>query len=521
MITIGSGVTIESGISLVPVNNPTPTSGQVINIDAGDSRSFSGSGIAYYGVTGGIGAHDLSGHNNIAQLTNGVSWMNVGNASYFNFNPADNQYLDCNIIDSTPLVAGDYSYFAMVRQTSFDNRTIFSSNQTSLYWTSTGGLNNGPRLVASNNGTSPSIVDNTTEFLPGVWYGIAVTYRVNSGIMKLYVNGNLVAATTGIPALATAQSIYIGNNQGTSAANDGDISVALVYRRELTDNEVSIIYNFYSNRYIPVLTTSSAFFNVPGSYSWTCPPGVYSVSVLAIGAGGGGTSEPYSPPGGDSFFVDSNTCWAQGGPEINDTIYTGPPAQYLGDGGGFGGTINQADNWGIGGGGAGGYTGQGGTGSTYQSPGDMTGGAGGAGGGGGGRRYDTGAGGGGVGIYGIGADGQPGTFDNIGSVSTVGLGGTGGSNGESGGPATSWNGGRGGLYGGGGGSASGFYLGGNGGALAWINNYVVVPGNSYNVTVGAGGQGSLDGGSGAPGCVRIVWPGDTRQFPTTNVGPDQ
>jgi hypothetical protein len=27
------------------------------------------------------------------------------------------------------------------------------------------------------------------------------------------------------------------------------------------------------------------------------------------------------------------------------------------------------------------------------------------------------------------------------------------------------------------------------------------------------------GGNGGNGAVRIVWPGDTRQFPSTNVGP--
>jgi hypothetical protein len=60
--------------------------------------------------------------------------------------------------------------------------------------------------------------------------------------------------------------------------------------------------------------------------------------------------------------------------------------------------------------------------------------------------------------------------------------------------------------------------------LGYKNNYSVTPGNSYTVVVGAGG-GSLStscscwasGGAGAAGAVRIVWPGNTRQFPSTCV----
>ena len=37
---------------------------------------------------------------------------------------------------------------------------------------------------------------------------------------------------------------------------------------------------------------------------------------------------------------------------------------------------------------------------------------------------------------------------------------------------------------------------------------------------GRGGQGVDNGGSGADGAVRIIWPGDTRQFPNTNCGID-
>jgi hypothetical protein len=45
-----------------------------------------------------------------------------------------------------------------------------------------------------------------------------------------------------------------------------------------------------------------------------------------------------------------------------------------------------------------------------------------------------------------------------------------------------------------------------GGGLGWKNNITVVPGTGYTVQVAGNGA------------VRIIWPGTSRQFPTTNTG---
>jgi hypothetical protein len=54
--------------------------------------------------------------------------------------------------------------------------------------------------------------------------------------------------------------------------------------------------------------------------------------------------------------------------------------------------------------------------------------------------------------------------------------------------------------------------------LAYVNNISVSPGLTFTVVVGGGGSSG-----GASGGVRIVWPGQTRQFPNTvvsNCGSD-
>ncbi|MDP2651557.1 MAG: hypothetical protein Q8O94_00260 [bacterium] len=240
-------------------------------------------------------------------------------------------------------------------------------------------------------------------------------------------------------------------------------------------------------------------YTTPGTYSWTAPEGVTSVSVVAVGGGGGahdaggaggglgynnnitvvpgsnylvvvGSGGGTNADGGDSYFINTSTVKGGGGERgVPGSSGGANGGNYVGDGGGNGGGAQ--DNGGAGeiytgGGGAGGYSGSGGAGGRTGSGSD---GSGGAGGGGGGTINDDladdfGGGGGGVGILGRGTNGTGGAPRT---------GGTGGSDGATGGSSP--------------------------------NGY----GGSY-------GGGAAEGGASGSGAVRIIWPGDTRQFPSTN-----
>lgn len=261
-------------------------------------------------------------------------------------------------------------------------------------------------------------------------------------------------------------------------------------------------------------------YDTPGSYTFIAPPGVSSISVVCVGGGGGGGGNggggggggalgyknnyavtpgfgysvvvgnggTFLAAGGDSYFNSAATVKGGGG-GTNGGINGGA---FVGDGGGSGGNGGSGvfTYSGGGGGGAGGYTAAGGNGgtATYNSVSSTnTGnsGAGGGGGGGGGGGYTTvngygpGGAGGGVGVWGIGPNGQGGADSGSSTASAFAKSGTGGSYGNIG--TTS----GGGLYGGGGGASDG---------------------------AGVGQQ------SGTRGAVRIIWPGQTRSFPSTNAG---
>ena len=249
-------------------------------------------------------------------------------------------------------------------------------------------------------------------------------------------------------------------------------------------------------------------YTTPGSYTWTVPSSVTSISVVCVGGGaggeqgGGGTIYGGGGGGGalayvnnysvtpgasislnvgaggasgndgtDSWFINSSTLNASGGNTPTGSTAYGDGGLSSGSaltGGGDGGRGHYGDTSGVGpggGGGAAGYGGNGGQGGRYS---EQTDGANGGGGGGAG-----GGGGGGVGILGQGSNGAKSTaYPN---------GGSGGSSGTNGGNGTN-PGGAGGTYGGGG---------------------------------GGGQNGNHAGGTGSDGAVRIIW-GSGRAFPATN-----
>lgn len=268
-----------------------------------------------------------------------------------------------------------------------------------------------------------------------------------------------------------------------------------------------------------------AVYDSAGTYSWTCPADVTSISAVCVGSGGTGGSTWSSGGGGggglgwknnisvtpgqtytivvgatsptlvsnatsssamgNNSYFDSEglVCGfgaGRGGTDATGTNNGGYGGGYTGDGGGRGGNGGYNGSWNYAGGGAGGYSGRGGDGGVNSSSGDP--GQGGGGGAGGWYSSTWGTpGGGGVGIYGEGASG--------GQVTSSGQGGKGGSGGQDGQPGEP------------------------------ISNGNISRGDIYGGEYGGGGGGSgtsAGGGPGGGGAVRILW-GSGRAFPSTDV----
>lgn len=271
-----------------------------------------------------------------------------------------------------------------------------------------------------------------------------------------------------------------------------------------------------SNSISPPLVGQTQY-TTAGTYSYVIPACVTSISVLSVGAGRNGGS--YGGGGGGALSFKNNLAVTPGqtltvkvgcsgsNACVSDSRVTYAGTRYAiaqggscfyggtysaGCGGGNGGYGGNGSNAG-GGGGAAGYTGAGGNGSNCCSSNGQAG-SGGGGGGGGSRNGNgkVGGGGGGVGLLGPGCSGS-------GGVSSPNTGGT-----------TNNTSGRGG---------SGGAQGGNSlvcTTVSFANNFSG-PGGAYG---GGGGRGSTgsQNAAGGSGAVRIIYPGTSRSFPSTNVG---
>lgn len=271
-------------------------------------------------------------------------------------------------------------------------------------------------------------------------------------------------------------------------------------------------------------SSGEAIYTITTNYTnktvnWTVPDGVEKVSVLVIGAGGSGNDGLARGSGGGGGLAYGNNISVTPGSSITlrivatntsgttplktyfngDTILyaaagttaqfgvgggaggSSATASYSGGRGGTGGAGDSSGGDGGGGGGAAGYAGNGGRGGDngYQgstAPEAAAPSSGGGGGGGGnansGGGFGQGSPGGGTGIYGIGTTGDRGST----GAGSIGAG-----------------------YAGSGGS-----------------------GTDKNATLrdeqyGGGGGGVSSGANGGNGVIRIVWPGDERSFPSTDV----
>jgi hypothetical protein len=349
----------------------------------------------------------------------------------------------------------------------------------------------------------------TATALPNAFSDIAYSFQLDATGATAYA----LAAGSSLPTgLTLSSSGLISGTTTVGSSTDFNFTINAI-DAELQDSPKAFTLAVALN--VP----GQQAYTTPGTYSWTAPANVISVSVVCVGGGGGGGFDSSSlnnnnnntsgggggglgwrnnisvTPGqsytvvvgaggsASSYTNGSNSTATFGSVVIQGgggttgstqaTLYrtTAPPGgTFIGDGGGsggsggFGGSTVPAVY--SGGGGAGGYSGNGGAGGRLNTLSGSNGAGGGGGGGGANASTNNGRGGGGVGLLGQGSNGTGGT----GSTSNTPTDGGGGSGGAPG----NFNGG---LYGGGSGS----------------------------------------GNSGGGGAVRIIW-GSGRAFPSTNTG---
>jgi hypothetical protein len=208
------------------------TDGLQVFLDAGNTRSYPGTGNT---------AYDLSGLGNTSALTNGPTF-NSSNLGAFVLDGSNDYILvnsQANILSKTAYTKIAYIY---ISNFSTVNNIISGgfSGQHAFWMFGTNKLN------AGHNGAWNTVVGATSLSL-NTWYFAAVTYSDSTG-WKLYLNGREDGTSATTTTFTGNQEIVIG---AYSSGNNftGRISNIQVYNRALTATEIFQNYHATKGRY--------------------------------------------------------------------------------------------------------------------------------------------------------------------------------------------------------------------------------------------------------------------------------
>jgi hypothetical protein len=216
------------------------TDGLVLHLDAGNTKSYPGSGTVWT---------DLSQTAITGSLTNGPTFSSVNGGSLVFDGTNDyvilpnittnNFTLECWIRTTVTSLTGTDAYQGngiIWSDIAFDNNDFVLAI-----------LNNKPSWFTGNPGTS---INGTTVINNGNWYHITATKDGINGIKSLFVNGILeITGSTNSNILNANPNIVIGGNTLDSRYLNGSVSQVKIYNRALSANEVFQNYEATRERF--------------------------------------------------------------------------------------------------------------------------------------------------------------------------------------------------------------------------------------------------------------------------------
>ena len=204
-------------------------------LDAGSTRSYSGSGTSANSIVG----------TNTATLYNGVAYSS-NNGGFWDFDGSDD-YIVTNFGNGLNPTTQDLSYGIWVKSDSSQTGMfIMQSNWGSSVRFYVGSINGKLGWGIQDRGWSSSDTDLT--FVIGEWYYINIIFSGTT--VKLYANGVLKATDT-ISSYVFGNNLGIGSGQPYNAGYpwNGGIAAYRVYYQTLTATEILQNYNAQKLRF--------------------------------------------------------------------------------------------------------------------------------------------------------------------------------------------------------------------------------------------------------------------------------
>ena len=213
------------------------TSGLILNLDAGNPASYSGTGNTWY---------DLSSNLNNGTISTTTMVNTAATPKSFTFNGTSGN----NVSFVSSKFNVPYTGKTVIVAAKMDAN--FGTNLFRALFGNTGTRNF--NFYIYNNGSGYQIhfsagswgLSDVVPLVTGKWYVFATTQDANT--IRYYVNGVLVGTTTDAPLYQYQSSTteFLGNADNFWY---GEISTALIYKRCLSTDEISQTFNALKSRF--------------------------------------------------------------------------------------------------------------------------------------------------------------------------------------------------------------------------------------------------------------------------------
>jgi len=204
------------------------TDGLVLALDAGNTKSYPGSGTTFY---------DLSGNGNTGTLENGVGYSN-GSLSF----DGSNDYVNCGNNSSLNATSGITISYWMKSSFDTDYSILIDKRPNYSFWIDR--LKNLDYYTTSPTITAASSVSTipTNE-----WFNTTVT--LSGSTITWYINYENQYTTTASLGSTTSNPLYIGTVQSFPVFGKGNLSNIQIYNRALTASEIQQNFNATRSRF--------------------------------------------------------------------------------------------------------------------------------------------------------------------------------------------------------------------------------------------------------------------------------
>ncbi|MFZ9741626.1 MAG: LamG domain-containing protein [Candidatus Nanopelagicaceae bacterium] len=209
-------------------------SGLVLALDAGNTKSYPGSGTTWT---------DLSGCGNNGTLVNSPTYSSANGGSIV-FDGSDD---NVDVSDSSSL-----NFTDVISLSCWFNFTALPNNELGLFrknnqWQLGLFNSNTIRCLIGTNGTTGWTAGNDVSytFSTNTWYNMVMTY--NGSNMLIYVNNSLVKTATVTGSIVTnTNKVQVGYH---TVVLNGKISNCSIYNRALTASEIQQNFNATKSRF--------------------------------------------------------------------------------------------------------------------------------------------------------------------------------------------------------------------------------------------------------------------------------